>query len=246
MRKLLILLVVLLVGCSTTPEDMKPKIDQAIESAIQAKTPSVINQNTPYYSYYLPTHMGRRFVNEVAAILVSNQDEIVLQLDVPSIISQRFYRTNTANAVSETNDRLYYYEYEGSFVSEKDQTHPLTMTVSKNNDYYTIYMQSDNFILTSSVKLARVEAIVNDMIVILRSASAEKEKVVSAYSNKQVINYKQQVLEIFEQVAPESGTLADMDRLIQGVLDFSEYATEGEEDGAIIPDSEEEIPEDSE
>lgn len=246
MRKLIILLMVLLVGCTSNVDTMKPQIDEAISDAIQAKTPSVLNQHTPYYSYYLPPHMGRRFVNEVATILVSNHDEIVLQLDVPAIISQRFYRTSLTNSDQETIKKSYFYEFEGSFINKKTETRPISLTIQQQNGRYVIFMQSDHFILSSSVKLSRVEDVVNDMIVILRSAVAEKEKVIAEYSNKQVINYQQQVLEMFEQVAPESGTLADMDRLIQGKLDFSEYVTEGEEDGIEIPDSEDEAEEDTE
>lgn len=236
MRKFLILLVFLLVGCVATPEETKPKIDQAIEIAIQAKTPTVINQNTPYYSYYLPTHMGRRFVNEVAAILVSNQTEIVLQLDVPSIISQRFYKNNVKTQENSEVIKNYFYEYSGTFIGEDGKTHPFSLRVSQMDDQYIIYIQSDQFILSSSAALSKVKPIVNDMIVVMRSASANKDKVISAYSNKQVINYQQQVLEIFEQVAPESGTLADMDRLIKGELDFSEYAKDEEENNRINPE----------
>lgn len=237
MRKLVVLLLILLVGCTANVEKIKPQIDQAITSAIQAKISHVLNQNTPYYSYYLPPHIGRRFVNEVATILVSNNDEIVLQLDVPSIISQRFYRTNNANKETLETTQSYYYEYEGVFIDDKEETHPIKLTISENQDRFVIYIQSDNFILSSSVKLSRVEEIVNDMIVILRSAVARKDKVVVAYSNKQVINYRQQVLEIFEQVAPESGTLVDMDHLIKGELDFSQFDIEGQEDGIKNPET---------
>lgn len=239
MRKLIVLLMVVLVGCTADAQTMKPQIDEAITNAIQAKTPSVLNQNTPYYSYYLPPHMGRRFVNEVASVLVSNDDEIVLQLDVPSIISERFYNSNPSNTRQTTVNRTYFYEYEGTFVNESNESHSLALKIREQNNRYVIFIQSDHFVLSSSVTLSRVEDVVNDMIVILRSAVASQDKVISTYSNKQVINYQQQVLEMFEQVAPESGTLADMDRLIQGELDFSEYVTEGEEDGIDIPDIEE-------
>lgn len=235
MRKLIVLLVVLLVGCTVNVETLKPQIDEAITNAIQAKTPSVLNQSTPYYSYYLPPHMGRRFVNEVATILVSNNDEIVLQLDVPSIISQRFYRTALSKEAQETDMKIYFYEYEGIFISENNESHPLSLTIEQQDERYVIFMQSDQFIMSSFVKLSRVEDVLNDMIVVLRSAVASKDKIIIAYSNKQVINYQQQVLEMFEQVAPESGTLADMDRLIQGNLDFSEYVTEEEENNIVIP-----------
>lgn len=230
MRKFVLILVLILAGCNVTYEQLQPQLEAKVSTALTAKTPSVLNQNTPFYSYYLPPHMGRRFSNHVATIFVSNDEEIVMNLDVPSIIMQRYYRNRLTNNLRVLNtDELAFFTYHSSYTHNSGETLSANITISEVDDKFTIVIQTDHFIFSSVVPLSKVEPVLYDMLTLMRSAKANRNEVVSAYSNKQVIDYQQQVLEIFEQVAPESGTLADMDRLISGNLDFSQFINEGNE-----------------
>ncbi len=231
MRKLILVMVLVLAGCSIGSQQVQPQLETLVSNALTAKTPTVLNQNTPYYSYYLPPHMGRRFSNQIASIFVSDQVEIIMNLDVPSIIMQRYYRNQLVNNLRtlETDDMTYFVHH-SNYVHFNGETMSANITISEVDEKYAIVIQTDHFILSSVTPLSKVEATLYDMLTLMRSAKANRNEVVTAFSNKQVIDYQQQVLEMFELVAPESGTLADMDRLITGNLDFSQFINEGNED----------------
>lgn len=214
MAKIVLVFLVFLMGCSVDAQQVSENLQLKVDEALQAETPSVLNVNTPYYSYYLPPHMGIRFSNKIATVFVSNQHEIVLRVDVPTIIMQRYYRSALENNMQTLNFTDEFFTYITTFTNQNKELQNLDISITQQQENYVIYLQSNQFVLTSTVKLADVQPVLYDMLVILRSAKADKNEIVSIYSNKQVIDYRQQVLEIFEQVAPSTGTLADMNRLV--------------------------------
>lgn len=225
MAKIVLVFLVFLMGCSVDAQRVSESLQLKVDEALQAETPSVLNVNTPYYSYYLPPHMGIRFSNKIATVFVSNQHEIVLRVDVPTIIMQRYYRSALENNMQTLNFTDEFFTYVTTFTNQNKELQNLDISITQQQENYVILLQSSQFVLTSTVKLADIQPILYDMLIILRSAKADKNEIISVYSNKQVIDYQQQVLEIFEQVAPTTGTLADMNRLVtQGgsYIDFIE------------------------
>ena len=160
-----------------------------------------------------------------------------MNVDVPAIIMQRYYRSQLVNnlRVLTTNEQALF-THEGSFVHHSGETMYFNVSISQKDQDFTIILQTNHFIFSSVVPSVKVEPVLSDMLTLMKTATANRNDIVEAYSNKQVIDYQQQVLEIFLQVAPESGTLADMDRLVSGNLDFSGFIDEGKSE---LPDTDE-------
>lgn len=222
MRKTILVLIVLLAGCQATSSIVSDDLQMVVNEATEAKTPKVLNQATPYYSYYLPPHMGVRFSNKIASVIVSNGNEIVMSVDVPSIIMQRYYRDYLKNNMRVLEVSNSFFSYTGSFKDYNNETQNIEIRIDQIGEKYVILLHSSQFVLTATTYYTDVSPMLHDMIIMLRSASANRNEIISVYSNKQEINYQRQIVDIFEQVAPDTGTLRDMDRLIRGEIDFSE------------------------
>ena len=222
MRKIILILLVFLVGCNVSQADIVEQVIQSIEAALLIDAPEVQNYKTPFYSYYLPPHVGVRQANRIGAVLVSHQEEIFLNIDIPTIIMRRHYLHDLENNMRALDLRQDIYTYSGKLETMKHDILDFEVLIGQEADRFTIVVHTSYFIVSACVPLALVKPILSDMITIVRFASADSSSIVKAYSRKQIIDYQQQVLEMFEQVAPEAGTLIDMDRLIKGEIDFSE------------------------
>jgi hypothetical protein len=222
MRIIILGLIVFLTGCQVTPTDVSENLQVVVDNAIESKTPTILNQSTPYYSYYLPPHMGVRFSNKIATVFTANLHEIVMSVDVPSIIMQRYYRDYLQNNMRVLDVSNSFFSYNGSFKNANNETQNIDIKIDRIDDRYVILLHSSQFVLTSTTDHTSISSLLYDMIILLRSALADRDQIISVYSNKQEITYERQMIDIFEQIAPETGTLVDMDRLIKGEIDFSE------------------------
>ena len=96
MRKYLIVLIIFISGCSVSGDSLNQQIDASIALVSSQSAIDLKNNNLPLYSYYLPRNIGKRSSNQLATTLVSYDEEVVLSLDIASIIMNRFYRVQLA------------------------------------------------------------------------------------------------------------------------------------------------------
>ena len=226
MRKwMIVFLMVLLVGCNVSAESLSDRIEVSINNSIEAKPATIVNHTTKLYQFYLPFHMGKKASNSTSVLLQSNDVDIVMSIDAANIIMQRFYRTSlNSNQLREipTYAKVVF-DQSGQYLSSNQVTLNYRLIVSQVDEYlYSIVLQSDAILLSAITPLALVETIVFDMMTVAKSTKVNRETVVSMYSNKQIINYQRQTLELFEQIAPESGRVADMISIVEGNMNFNQ------------------------
>ena len=107
-----------------------------------------------------------------------------------------------------------------------------------SNDRYMVYVQNQDFLISSMLPLSKIQPVLTDMLIVLRSAKAQSNDIVSMFSNKVVVDYNRISKELIEFIAPESGTIVDMLKLITGDFDFDETLPDDYYDDDVI-----EIPE---
>ncbi|MDP2812980.1 MAG: hypothetical protein Q8N92_00885, partial [Erysipelotrichaceae bacterium] len=109
-----------------------------------------------------------------------------------------------------------------------------------SEDRYMVYVQSQEFLASAMLPLSKVQPVLTDMLIVLRSAQAQSNDIVNLFSNKIVIDYDRISKELIEFIAPESGTIVDMLKLITGDFDFDETLPDDyyDDDVIEIPDEE--------
>ena len=245
MRKFLIVLVLLVSGCSVSGTSLEQQIDKSVAFVSAQPAVDLKNNRLPLYSYYLPRNIGKRSSNQLAVTFVSNNEEVVLSLDIASIIMNRFYRIQLAgqlrplygkeNALLAKNVSLS--DINGALIDYRVVILPFS------EDRYMVYVQSQEFLASAMIPLSKIQPVLTDMLIVLRSAKAQSNDVVKIFSNKVVVDYDRISKELIEFIAPESGTIVDMLKLITGDFDFDENLPDDYYDNDIIEIPAEEVQE---
>lgn len=236
MRKYLIVFLIFMTGCSMAGISPEQQVDASIAFVSAQSTAEIRNHNSPLYSYYLPRNVGKRSSNQLSATFTSYGEEFVLSLDIASIIMNRFYRIQladqlrplygTQNAIIVKNGSLK--ENNGTTSDYRIVVLPFTEEKSM------VYVQSQNFLVSSLLPKTKIQPVLIDMLIVIRSARAQTNDVVNLFSNKVVVDYDRISKELIEFIAPESGTIVDMLKLITGDFDFDESLPDDYYDDDVI------------
>lgn len=236
MRKYVIIFILFISGCSVSGVSLNQQIDASVAFVSAQPAVSIQNNHSPLYSYYLPRNLGRRESNQLSATFVSHGEEVVLSLDIASIIMNRFYRIQLAgqlrplygtdNAIAVKN---------GSFKENNGTTTDFRIVVLPfTAKLRMVYVQSQDFLVSAVLPMAKIQPVLSDMLIVLRNAKAQSNDVVNLFSNKVVVDYDRISKELIEFIAPESGTIVDMLKLITGDFDFDETLPDDYYDDDVI------------
>lgn len=207
----LVLMVFALSGCTAiTATTLNQQLKQAVQAAASVDLKAANNIQKELYTYYLPPHLGRIQSTETASILRAGNVNILMNLDVIDVIADTYYESKNAfkQLVAQSQSLL---SLEGELTNTQQKTMAYKVTVIDiGNSDVLMTLESGYFILTTIT--ARVDAadILEDMVILVRSAIVDKEKVLLAYSSRESIDYQQETINLFEQIAPESGSVLDM------------------------------------
>jgi hypothetical protein len=236
MRTYLIVFILFISGCSVSGVSLNQQVDASVVFVSSQPEIQLRNNNTKLYSYYLPRNIGKRSSNQLAATLISHDEEIVLSLDIASIIMNRFYRVQLAGQLRPLyGSQQAIVIKNGSFKESNGMMSDYRIVVMKlSDDRYMTYVQNRNFLVSAILPKAKVQPVLTDMLIILRSAKAQSNDIVNLFSNKVVVDYNRISRELIEFIAPESGTIVDMLKLITGDFDFDETLPDDYYDDDVI------------
>jgi hypothetical protein len=236
MRTYLIVFILFISGCSVSGVSLNQQVDASVAFVSSQPEIQLRNNNTKLYSYYLPPNIGKRSSNQLAATLISHDEEIVLSLDIASIIMNRFYRVQLAGQLRPLyGSQQAIVIKNGSFKESTGMMSDYRIVVMKlSDDRYMTYVQNRQFLVSAILPKAKIQPVVTDMLIVLRSAKAQSNDIVNLFSNKVVVDYRRISRELIEFIAPESGTIVDMLKLITGDFDFDETLPDDYYDDDVI------------
>lgn len=217
MKRLIILFCVVLFGLSACSSITKDTLSAYLKSAaLEAETETVntvTNISKTMYSYYLPPSIGRKTSTETSNILTSNGINILMNLDVIDVISDSYYdtasKTRSFKTMLSTTDDLI--TFDGSFTDGAGETVTYRVSILYVNDSLILLtLEAGYFIFTAITPISVSDEILYDMIRLARSCIVDSASVLLAYSTRESIDYKKETIDMFSQIAPESGTVLDM------------------------------------
>lgn len=211
-RTLLIGISLFLTACSVQTNTIKARFDVAVDEAINQELSQFTSMNRDLFSYYLPLSIGRRSSTPTSALLISHNEEILMNLDIISVLNAVYYTDENANVLRSTvNVNSAFYANQGTFSNYKGI--PIDYQVSVNalsEEIVLLTLETETFIFSSIHPIAISPEILFDMMTIARTSTVNKNEVVAAFSNREIIDYQKETLNMFSQLAPESGTVIDM------------------------------------
>jgi len=215
MKRLFFVFIVLfgLSACSEVTSDNLSVYLKATANEAESETVNpVANISKGMYTYYLPPYVGRKSSTETSTILFSNNVNILMNLDVIDVISDSYYDTSTTRSFKSMlakTDNLD--SFDGIFTNVAGEEIAYRVSILPINETLVLLtLEGGYFIFTAITPISVSNEILYDMLKIARSCTVNKPAVLLAYSTRESIDYQKETLDMFSQIAPESGTVLDM------------------------------------
>lgn len=205
------MILVVLAGCSDiSVSSLNAQLRQAVQKAAEVQLSATNNIQKNLYTFYLPPHIGRVQSTETASILRVSNINLLMNLDVIDVIADTYYESENVfkKLVAQTQSQV---SFEGTLnsVQQKPISYKVTV-IDLGNREVLLTLEGGYFILTAIAPVADTATILEDMVLLVRSAIVDKKQVLVDYSTRESIDYQQETINLFEQIAPESGSVLDM------------------------------------
>ena len=95
-KRILAVLVALVVlsGCQVSKDSLLDNLDAILDEATMTSISSEVNMNKGLMSYYLQPSIGRKESNATNSVFIMNGNDVILNIDVSSIVSQKYYASS--------------------------------------------------------------------------------------------------------------------------------------------------------
>lgn len=207
MRKCLILLLCLLLcGCDYVANyDVERAFDfEEQESTVRA------NNITKYYSYYLPSDVQEEVKDSETVVLTYNNSQAVMNLNIPSIINNRFYTSYVLRDDGFFDDDKLVYTRESKYLDNNEDQISYIYNLYNYGDQYLIHFMSSIVNFYGYAYQNDVAGLTSKMLLIAKSVETNKDDVINDYSSKDVINYEKKQINLFDLVLPVNGKLEEL------------------------------------
>lgn len=204
MRKiaLVFLLVISLCGCQKV-EDVTLAIDDVIAEVDKADLFIRRDHTKTYYRYFLPSGVGNIASADTYNILEYLGNKVLLNLDIAKIIIDEYYEGEKSEDVYVYGEEVYKRQ---ALIKET----PYALAVYTIEDYYLLSLGISDVTLISLVTSNYIDSVLYEMFVIGLSVEVDKERVISDFSSLDVIDYRQESIDLFEVIVPQDGRLEEL------------------------------------
>lgn len=207
---LLFLACLLLCACSNT-EDIAVSLDAVIDSELSNPTVYRQDQNTIFFSYYLPSDIYKLESHKDAAIFSFNNEEILMNMNITSIIASEegSIKEEARNENFYSDDRLVY-SREGTYLNHDEIEVEFIYNIYAVNNKYLISFKTDDMNYYAYVSRNSLELLTKRLFMLAESMSINSESVVAYYANVDMIDYTREQVNLFETVIPREGQLEEI------------------------------------
>lgn len=204
-KVLLLVQLLILTGCNVYSESINDILNRKIEYAftLPAQKPSY---NHNYYSYYIEPSVGRITSYETSNVFKYLDNKFILNLNVSGIISSAYY-PNQLFFDLRLSDLTQLANHSGTYTDYEGANHPYDIGIYQIQDGALTLFQSDtlDFYAVSGNYEATDLAFI--MMKIARSVRVNEQLVVGSFSTQQLISNKRETIQLFQNLAPESGVI---------------------------------------
>lgn len=198
-----------LTGCtSVTSKSLQERLDAESSKAERSELTKA-NHSKKYYSYYLPSDMGRYESTNTGNVLSYNEVKILMSLNVSGIINRSLYPSEKETAFPLREDGGVA-ERKGLYTDSENIGHTYRLVVYDLTDTSTVCMISDTVIMYANCNDFNADKVAGKMIELARSVSVNETDLVSDYSNRIPEISGSEKVEMFESTAPENGRIEEL------------------------------------
>jgi hypothetical protein len=207
---ILLLLIVLFSGCAVSKSDFSAYINEIVKESIARVNANYQNNHKKLYSYYLPATAGKYESNSISTILEINGYEVIMNLNVENVFAERYYE-NVDVSVNELLDSDLIYSSKGIYADYSGKLMNYALYINElNNGTSFILLRTSHFTYLTNVEFNDVGATLKEIFVIVKTTRINETEIVNYYSRKEVLNYDNKIVEIFQAKVPTNGDLSTL------------------------------------
>lgn len=206
MKKIISILVIacILCGCSGNDENEAiRKLNGIFSNYAYVESAHRTNNNTTFYSFYLPSDIQELEFDETYHHLVFNTSDFVMNLNINYILCDKVFMSKPDDPFTFISNYAIYEK--DNLGSEDTNKYKFCLYNIKNQYFFSFY--SDKLYFFGSTNLVEVDELVNHLFEINNSVKPDYDKIIDSYYLGTTIDYTQPQLELFNKYIPVEGTL---------------------------------------
>lgn len=198
----------LLCGCTAGTGDLQSDLNARM-AKVNGESAHRPVYSKDFYSYYVQPDIGRIRSDQVSSVFMKDGTKFVMNLNVPQIVNDRYYDAQAAGDEVAVNAVLQA-ESQGTYLDYTDKEHPFDLRIYQLNDQYYAWLQTDTAEFYSVCGQLQALQMGEEFLRIARTVRVDEKEVVSAYSKQTTISYTRKKLQLFQNIAPESGSVQEL------------------------------------
>lgn len=204
----MILACFLLVGCKKQDVNVQNELDQKVERA-QSMDAGHATFNHGYYSYYIQPGIGRIYSDRTSNVFMMDGIQFVMNLNVAGIVN-RTYESQDTIVEELINKECLVAQSSGDMEDFNGISHPYTIEIYQKGEVFYTLLRTDLLEFYSLSNELSSTLLAEEMLKIARSTIVHEDEVLADYSKQETISYNRKTLELFQNIAPESGVVDEL------------------------------------
>lgn len=213
MKKIISLIIVTLIftGCtSLNSTDIYDGLDKVVEIEEGKQYTSRTNNFTDYVNYYLPSDTAEIDSDFTTFTFKYNDSIILYNINIADLINNKYYPEEALKGDDYFFDNNYlFYEHEGNVVSANSEGKYVVRVYEVEDEYLISFSNVDSKIYAYATRGDVVE-VLRHVFIIAKLAHVDEDKVITNFSDKDVISATKKTISLFNYVYPSSGYLSDL------------------------------------
>lgn len=201
-------LALLCAGCISAPVNMQADLSRRMEE-VSSEAAHVPVYAKGDYSYYVQPSVGRIESTRMSNVFSKDGTKFVMNLNVPQIINDRYYKTMPAADPVNVN-AVIAAETQGTYLDHDDEEHAFTLRIYQLDENFYTWLETDTVELFSVSGQLKSLQLAEEFLRIARTVHVDEDAVAAEYSKKTTISYTRKKLQLFQNIAPESGSVQEL------------------------------------
>lgn len=186
------------------------KLIKVIETQTDTQNTSRNNNFSEYVSYYLPSDMSEIDSDFTTFTFRYNDSIILYNINIADLINNKYYPEEILKGKDYFYDKDYLLlSQTGNIETSNGNRDYLVEVYEIENEYLISFSDLDSQIYAYSTK-GDVVQVLRHIFILARFANVDEEKVITNFSDKDVISSTRKTIGLFNYVYPSSGYLSDL------------------------------------
>ncbi len=198
---ILLVMMLFLSGCTKMSDDLSAEISNKINETLSEKASSP-TYNHEYYFYSIEPSVGRIDSTLTSNTFSYNGTKFIMNLNIPNILGNASEDSKLSSSTV--------YENSGEYIDYNEVSHHYDLYIYEVSYGKIIQLTTDYMVFYSVCSQNEVPSLVEVMLDIAKTIKIDENKIKVDYSDRELITYKREQLELFKNITPENGAVDEL------------------------------------